>query len=379
MNIRHLFLLLFCFLSAYSQQINVKNFGAKGDGQSDDTPAFTMAIAEINKNNSVKKIHTVLFIPSGEYKLSKPIILNKYISLEGEFANATILRISSTECEGIILEDNKNENDISNGYNSIKNIAVYGPDFGKNPFAWKNTKLNNARSVGIKILGLRNRVENCIVDGFLWSGIEISSSYYNFITKNFIRNNRVGITIDKTSTSAFINNNEIRTNAIGILVQNQSYAVYINNNIIESNIANFLEPDKNEANPTAMTTGKGILVKNANTVFIQNNYFEQHYINFAFFDADNNEVSSNFIALINLNNTNNQTLLMFNGKLKNNKVLNNQTVGATAEVDDSKMIIPDNEDYSSNSIDFGKEKNALIKAKLQKTNKNTKNLPQFPN
>jgi hypothetical protein len=379
MNIRHMFLLLFCSLSTYSQQMNVKNFGAKGDGKSDDTPAFIKAIAEINKNNNVKKTHTVLFIPSGEYNLSKPIILNKYISLEGEFVNATIIRISSPQCEGIILEDNKDEKDISNGYNSIKNISVFGPDYGKNPFAWKNTKLNNTRSVGIKILGLRNRVENCIVDGFLWSGIEITASYYNFITKNFIRNNRIGITVDKTSTSAFINNNEIRTNAIGVFVQNQSYAVYINNNIIESNIANFLEPDKNEANPTAMTTGKGILIKNANTVFIQNNYFEQHYINLAFFDADNNEVSSNFIALINLNNTNNQNLLMFNGKLKNNKLVNNQTIGATAEVDDSKMIIPDNEDYSSNSFDFGKEKNSQIKAKLQKTTKNTKNMPQFPN
>jgi hypothetical protein len=379
MNIRHLVLLLFCSLSAYSQQINVKNFGAKGDGKSDDTPAFTRAIAEINKNNGAKKVHTVLFIPSGEYNLSKPIILNKYISLEGEFVNSTSIKINSTQCEGIILEENKDEKDISNGYNSIKNIAVFGPDYGKNPFAWKNTKLNNPRSVGIKILGLRNRVENCIVDGFLWSGIEMTSSYYNFITKNFIRNNRIGITVDKTSTSAFINNNEIRTNAIGVLVQNQSYAVYINNNIIESNISNFLEPDKNEINPTAMTTGKGILIKNANTVFIQDNYFEQHYINLAFFDADNNEVSSNFIALINLNNSNNQTVLMFNGKLKNNKVLNNKTIGATPEVDDSKMIIPDNEDYSSNSFDFGKEKNSQIKAKLQKTNKNAKNLPQFPN
>jgi len=357
----------------------VKDFGAKGDGKSDETPAFIRAIAEINKNNSIKKTHRVLFIPSGEYNLSKPIILNKYISLEGEFVNSTIIRISSTQCEGIILEENKDEKDIYNGYNSIKNISILGPDYNKNPFAWKNTKLNNARSVGIKILGLRNRVENCIVDGFLWSGIEITSSYYNFISKNFIRNNRIGISIDKTSTSAFINNNEIRTNSIGILVQNQSYAVYINNNIIESNISNFLEPDNKEANPTAMTTGKGILIINANTVFIQNNYLEQHYINLAFFDADNNEVSSNFIALINLNNSNNQTVLMFSGKLKNNKIQNNQTVGATAEVDDAKMIIPDNEDYSSNSIDFGKAKNAVIKAKLQKTNKNAKNMPLIPN
>lgn len=379
MNNRLLLLLLIYSVTAVSQQINVKNFGAKGDGKTDDTQAFIKAIAEINKNNSVRKKHIVLFIPSGEYNLSKPIILNKYISIEGQFVNSTIIRISSAQCEGIILEENKDEKDIYNGYNSIKNICVFGPDYAKNPFAWKNTKLNNARSVGIKILGIRNHVENCVVDGFLWSGIEITSSYYNFITKNFIKNNRVGITVDKTSTSAYINNNELRTNAIGILVENQSYAVYINNNMIEANISNFLEADTNMADATAMTTGKGILILNASTVFVQNNYFEQHYNNIAFFDADNNEVSSNFFALTNLNNTNNQNVLLFNGKLKNNKIINNQTMGSAPEVDDSKMIIPNNEDYSSNSIDFGKEKNLLIKDKLQKNNKNSKNMPLIPN
>jgi len=377
MKVKLLVLLLFISVLGYSQQINVKNFGAKGDGKTDDSPAFSKAVAEINKNNVTKKKHTVLFIPSGEYILSKPISINKYISIEGEFVNSTILRITSTQSEGIVIEENKDEKDIYNGYNSIKNISVLGPDFDKNPFAWKNTKLNNSRSVGIKILGLRNRVENCIIDGFLWSGIEISSSYYNYITQNFIRNNRIGITIDKTSTSAFINNNEIRTNSIGISIENQSYAIYINNNIIESNIANFLDADANENNSNELTTGKGILINNANTVFIQNNYLEQHYVNLALFEANNNEISSNFIAIINLNK-NNQSVLKFYGKVLNNKIINNQTVGSDINVDDTKLIIPENIDYSSNVIDFGKEKNAILKTKLQKTNKNLKYIPQIP-
>jgi hypothetical protein len=308
MNIRLIILVLSFSVYGFSQQINVKNFGAKGDGKSDDSPAFTKAVAEINKNSLAKKKHTVLFIPSGEYILSQPIVLNKYISIEGEHANSTIIRINSTQCEGIILEENKDKNDPHYEYNSIKNISVLGPDSDKNPFAWKNIKLNNPRSVGIKILSIRSRIENCVIDGFLWSGIEISSSYYNFITKNFIKNNRIGITIDKTSTSAFINNNEIRTNAMGILVDNQSYAIYINNNVIEANISNFLDADSNENDPNLLTTGKGILIKKSNTVIIQNNYFEQHYINFALSEADNNEFSSNFIALINLK-SNNQSVL----------------------------------------------------------------------
>jgi hypothetical protein len=118
-----------------------------------------------------------------EYHLSEPILLDQYISLEGEFPNSTIIRILSIECKGIIIEDNGNEKDIYNGYTSVKKLLILGPDFNKTPFKWKNLTPNNPTRVGIKIFGLRNRVENCIIDSFLWSGIEISSSYYNFINK----------------------------------------------------------------------------------------------------------------------------------------------------------------------------------------------------
>ena len=105
------FIILFSLLFSiviHSQQYNIRNYGAKGDGKSDDTPAFTKAIADINNSNLVQKKHVVLYLPSGQYQLSKPIILNKYISIEGEFVNSTIIKITSPYCEEIILEDNKN-------------------------------------------------------------------------------------------------------------------------------------------------------------------------------------------------------------------------------------------------------------------------------
>ncbi len=380
MNIRILLVVLFYSILSSSQQINIKNFGAKGDGKSDDSQAFIKAIAEINKNNTIKKKNAILFIPSGEYILSKPIILNKYISIEGEYVNSTIIRINSTVCEGIILEENKNEKDIYIGYNSIKNLSILGPDFNKNSFEWKNLNRNNPKSVGIKVLGLRNRIENCIIDGFLWSGIEISSSYYNFITQNYIKNNRIGITIDKTSTSSYINNNEIRTNAIGILIQNQSYANFINNNMIESNIANFLDADKSENDTTTMTKGKGVLLQNVSNNFIQNNYFEQHYINIALQDTNYNEISSNFVALGDImpEYSKNQSILKFYGDVKNNRILGNKTLGTQQQINTSKIIIP-NGDFSSNLIDFGKEKNNQIKIEFQKNVRNSSNFPQIPN
>ena len=218
---------------------------------------------------------------------------------------------------------------------------------------------------------LRNRIENCVIDGFLWSGIEISSGYYNFITQNFIRNNRVGITIDKTSTSAYINNNEIRTNALGILIQDQSYANFVNNNMIEANISNFLEENENK--------GSGILLQNTSNNFIQNNYFEQHFTNIALNNTNNNEISSNFMAIGDLmpDNSKNQLVIKFQGEIKNNRIIGNQTMGTNPQINNTKMIVPQG-DFSSNYIDFGKEKNNAVKSEFLQKGLNTNSLPQIP-
>lgn len=376
------YILTFALLASaliHSQQYNIRNYGAKGDGKTDDSPAFTKAINEIKKNNLNKNAHVVLYVPSGEYLVSKPIVIGKYIGIEGELTNTTIIKIASTSCEGIIIEDNKIEDYIYTRYNTVKNLSILGPDFDKNPFVWKDNKRNNPKSVGIKVLGIRNRIDNCFVDGFLWSGIEISSAYYNYVTQCFIRNNRVGILIDKTSTSAYINNNELRTNAVGILVQNNSYANFINNNMIEANMSNFLEADSSEEEPVATTKGIGILLQNTSVNLIQNNYFEQHFINIALNNANDNEISSNFMAIGDLmpEYSKNQSVLKFYGDVKNNRIIGNQTMGTNPQINNVKIIMPAG-DFSSNTIDFGKEKNKEIKAALLKKDKNLKNAPQIP-
>ena len=354
-----------------SQVINLSTYGT-----SKNSDTFTKALNAIKKTYSSKKQHVVLLIPSGTYSITEPIILNKYISLEGEFASSTILQVNSNTQEGIILEENKNEAEIYNSYNTIKNLTITGPDFGKNPFEWKDLRRNNPKSVGIRILGFRNRIDNCTIDGFLWSGIEITSSYYNFITNCFIKNNRMGITIDQTSTSAYVNNSEIRNNSVGILIQNNSYANFINNNMIENNINHMLEPAKNDEDRNLYTIGTGILINNSINNFIQNNYFEQHFNNIYLNSATGNEISSNFFAVNALNNQD-QNILKLTGKSNTNVISQNRTLGATEKLDDLKISISNASDYSTNIIDFGKEKNESLKNKLK--SKNQKLLPQIPN
>ena len=100
-----------------SQQINVKDYGAKGDGKTDDTIAFLSAIRYANKTFADKKNASLIYIPSGTYILSSSIVLNKYVSIEGEFVNNTILRMKTPNRELVILEKNRDESVIYNSYN----------------------------------------------------------------------------------------------------------------------------------------------------------------------------------------------------------------------------------------------------------------------
>ncbi|MEY8759786.1 glycosyl hydrolase family 28-related protein [Chryseobacterium tongliaoense] len=69
-------------------EINVKNFGAKGDGVSDDWDSFQKALDYAYKNKDVNQI----FIPNGQYKISKTIIIyGSNLSIVGESKDKTIL------------------------------------------------------------------------------------------------------------------------------------------------------------------------------------------------------------------------------------------------------------------------------------------------
>ncbi|MDN3691676.1 glycosyl hydrolase family 28-related protein [Chryseobacterium tructae] len=373
--------LTLCFLTvfvfSFAQNIDIKNYGAKGDGVSDDTNAFTKAVNDINMKYGKQKRHVNLFIPSGTYIISKPIILNKFISITGEFVNSTIIKVKNPNSEAIILERNGDEH-IIDGYNYIKSLTLLGPNCDdKNVFDPKPQYTNSTKSTGIKIYGLRTRVEDIQIEGFANNGIEILSAYYTFITNCFIRNNGIGVLLDKESTSVYLTKSEMRYNSIGIYITGRSFANFINNNMIENNLAGYLSADKTSQLSNLKSTGRGIVIDQASNNMINNNYFERHYVSVSVSNSYNNVINNNFFAVNGDGDTANkdksQTLYQLVGSTSNNMFEKNVTVSSRP----AKVIVSDDADLSRNTIDMDPDSNRALKNELMKNRNSSFKAPKI--
>ncbi len=356
-----LFFATFYIINFQSQIYNVINYGVTNNSKNSDK-ALQSLIIKLKKENSANKVQSTLFFPTGKYIINTPIVLDKYISVKGEDSNLTIIQ-TIDQNDVFILENNKSENDIYR-YNLVENITILGPDYNQNPFGYKDkTKVYN-NSTAIRVNGLRTRINNVTIKGFMNAAILVESSYYTYINNCFINSNATGIKIQKTSTSTFVQNSEIRNNSIGIIISN-SFGNFIQNNIIESNLGEYLAYDKTKYLANSM--GKAIVLDNSKNNNIQNNYIENHYLNFHLKDAENNIISNNFIAITDYTRDQNgksQILLLMNGKSKNNNFSMNTTLSGKMNIDLNNIELGD-QNYSSNIINLGKENNKLIKNKFK--------------
>lgn len=70
---------------------NVKDFGATGDGQTDDTAAINRALYQLYCVQNNPQVRRSLFFPAGEYIVTDSIKVPPYASLVGEGPNSSIL------------------------------------------------------------------------------------------------------------------------------------------------------------------------------------------------------------------------------------------------------------------------------------------------
>lgn len=106
--------------STYQVYRNVKDFGAKGDGVTDDTAAINQAISSGGRcgDNCVPQSSTIqpaiVFFPAGTYKVSSPIIQYYYTQMVGD-ALAPPTLLASANFSGMAVIDSDPYG--SNGYN----------------------------------------------------------------------------------------------------------------------------------------------------------------------------------------------------------------------------------------------------------------------
>lgn len=95
----------------YSVWRNVKDYGAVGDGVQDDTEAINRAIADGNRcggggpeSDSSTTTPALVYIPSGTYLVSSPIVSYYYTSIVGDATNRPILK-ASEQFHGLAVID----------------------------------------------------------------------------------------------------------------------------------------------------------------------------------------------------------------------------------------------------------------------------------
>ena len=150
---------------------SVKDFGAKGDGITNDTAAFNTAIA-------AKRF---IFIPAGTY-LIDDITVDKSVLIKGAGTAATYLKANSETSGGSLITIIKNRSSISdmsihgrNGSNVNHAAITVAPHAGTEPnsiaatvtVTLENLKIQGMAGIGINIL---DNVEDCVI-----SNVDIES------------------------------------------------------------------------------------------------------------------------------------------------------------------------------------------------------------
>ncbi|MGB9877404.1 MAG: glycosyl hydrolase family 28-related protein [bacterium] len=116
--------------------LNVLDFGAKGDGKSDDTQAFQKALDEAGKKGGI------VFVPAGNYLIKSHLIVPPNVTLEGTFKappttslgyGSTLLAVEGKgNAEGepfIVLQRNS----------TLKGLVIYYPEQNNDnplPYPW---------------------------------------------------------------------------------------------------------------------------------------------------------------------------------------------------------------------------------------------------
>lgn len=286
--------------------VNVKWFGAKGDGVTDDTLSIQRAI---NTGRSV-------FLPPGKYNVTE---LNGFASgqiIQGiskveswgnsDAQNITLLN-GIGSADNYVIKNNVWENGILPHAITVKNLSIEGSKKTNGILVGNSSTIEGVR-VHNCINGLSNlkvsNVMNCQITGCTNGVMNATDSR---ITNNFIYLNDVGINFEDSNDNSVVNN-KIEWNGIGISITKAVYNL-ISNNIIDR------------------STTYGIYTANTTNTTITSNQFERNLTNHLYLVGSQFNISSN--SFFRKNSKDDQSgevvpdVAIFTKSIQNSSITNN--------------------------------------------------------
>lgn len=144
--------------------VNIRDFGAVGDGVTDDTAAINRALYEIYcRDASQPLVRRTIYFPGGRYMISGDVVrIPTYARLQGDGADRTfIIQNDPTQDSVVKLADTKQQIDAAIGTNGaippqlidVRDMTFKNTGFYINTLSVSINKANNIFFTGVKFSG----------------------------------------------------------------------------------------------------------------------------------------------------------------------------------------------------------------------------------
>ena len=248
------------------QFATVKDFGAVGDGISDDTAAINRALYQLFCVQNNPQVRRSLFFPAGVYRVTSSILIPPYATLYGEGINNSVISMDNSITDSTLVEyvarttDNNQDygvdiltvGSIEPQYITISNMGFQNQDPTTNVFLVEDA--TNCRFQNVSFQGstpeanLDNDTANTA--GVSFSIINVAPEQIVFDGCSF-SGATYGITDTVESNGITVSNSNFNTLWQGVFLDNAVSGVRIVNNLFDNIFASGIYIGASSLNATA--------------------------------------------------------------------------------------------------------------------------------